>query len=217
MTQTKLPARLICAACERPQSHCICRWVRPVDNQVELLLLQHPLEQHQAKGTAGLLALSLSRCQRWVGEQFEPALLARALARPDPSFVNLLLYPDDAAGLPQAASALTADALARPERLRLVVLDATWRKSRKMLHLNPLLQTLPRWALQQPPASRYTIRRAQQTHQLSTLEATVLALQQLEGVGREASYAPLLTAFDGFVAQLTPALNPANQRPAPQR
>ncbi|MGS0757100.1 DTW domain-containing protein [Roseateles sp. GG27B] len=100
------------------------------------------------------------------------------------------------------------------------MLDATWRKSRKMLHLNPLLQALPRLALQQPPPSRYTIRRAQQTHQLSTLEATVLALQQLEGAAREASYAPLLTAFDGFVAQLTPgfaALNPANPRPAPQR
>jgi DTW domain-containing protein YfiP len=210
-------SRLMCARCQRPQRACICRWVRPVDNQVELLLLQHPLEQHQAKGTAGLLLLSLSRHHCLVGEQFEPALLARALATPDPSFVNLLLYPDDAAGWQQAAPALTADALARPERLRLVVLDATWRKSRKMLHLNPLLQALPRWALQQPPASRYTIRRAQQVHQLSTLEATVLALQQLEGASRVASYAPLLTAFDGFVAQLTPGLNPANQRPAPRR
>jgi DTW domain-containing protein YfiP len=205
---SRTPARLVCAACQRPQSHCICRWIRPVENQVELLLLQHPLEQHQAKGTAGLLLLSLSRQHCLVGEQFDPALLARALASPDRSCVNLLLYPDAAAGLPGAAPAfaLTADALARPERLRLVVLDATWRKSRKMLHLNPLLQALPRLALEQPPASRYTIRRAQQTHQLSTLEATVLALQQLEGTGRALSYAPLLTAFDGFVAQLTPTL-----------
>jgi DTW domain-containing protein YfiP len=28
----------------------------------------------------------------------------------------------------------------------MVVLDATWRKSRKMLHLNPALQALPRLA-----------------------------------------------------------------------
>ena len=218
MTPSETSARLVCASCQRPQSHCICRWVRPVENQVELLLLQHPLEQHQAKGTAGLLLLSLARHHCLVGEQFDPALLARALGKPDSSCVNLLLYPDDAGAA--LAPVLTIDALARPERLRLVVLDATWRKSRKMLHLNPLLQALPRWALQQPPASRYTIRRAQQTHQLSTLEATVLALQQLEGAERERSYVPLLTAFDGFVAQLTPrvaALNPANQRPAPQR
>ncbi len=211
LMSSRTPARPVCASCQRPQSHCICRWIRPLENQVELLLLQHPLEQHQAKGTAGLLLLSLSRHHCLVGEQFDPALLAQALAKPDSSFVNLLLYPDDAGVLPKAkaALALAADALARPERLRLVVLDATWRKSRKMLHLNPLLQALPRLALQQPPASRYTIRRAQKTHQLSTLEATVLALQQLEGAAREASYAPLLTAFDGFVVQLTPEVRSA--------
>ena len=199
-------ARPMCARCQRPQSACICRWIRPVDNQVELLLLQHPLEQHQAKGTAGLLMLSLSHCHCLVGEQFDPALLAQALAKPDPAFVNLLLYPEDTAGGPSAVDAVRAAALTWPQRVRLVVLDATWRKSRKMLHLNPLLQALPRWALQQPPASRYTIRRASQAHQLSTLEATLLALQQLEGADRIESYAPLLDAFDGFVTQLTPGL-----------
>ncbi|MGS0757099.1 DTW domain-containing protein [Roseateles sp. GG27B] len=100
----------MCARCQRPQRACICRWVRPLENQVELLLLQHPLEQHQAKGTAGLLLLSLSRHHCLVGEQFDPALLARALAKPDPSFVNLLLYPDEAAGLAAAEPALKAEA-----------------------------------------------------------------------------------------------------------
>ena len=34
-----------------------------------------------------------------------------------------------------------------PSRLRLIVLDGTWRKSRKMLYRNPLLQQLPRLSL----------------------------------------------------------------------
>jgi DTW domain-containing protein YfiP len=82
---------------------------------------------------------------------------------------------------------------------RRVVLDATWRKSRKMLHLNPLLQALPRWSLQQVPEARYAIRKAHAPGQLSTLEATCAALGQLEG--QPERWGALLGAFDAFVAR----------------
>jgi DTW domain-containing protein YfiP len=68
-----------------------------------------------------------------------------------------------------------------------------------MLYLNPLLQPLPRLALQDMPASRYRIRKAHKPDQLSTLEATCAALAQLEGLAEP--FEALLTAFDGFVAQ----------------
>jgi DTW domain-containing protein YfiP len=89
--------------------------------------------------------------------------------------------------------------LGKLQRLRLVVLDATWRKSRKMLHQNPALQRLPRLALDEVPQSRYAIRKAHAPGQLSTLEATCAALAQLEG--DTTRWQPLLAAFDGFVAQ----------------
>jgi DTW domain-containing protein YfiP len=60
-----------------------------------------------------------------------------------------------------------------PARVQLVVLDGTWRKSRKMLHLNPLLRRLPRLSLEDVPASNYLIRKAHKVGQLSTLEATL--------------------------------------------
>lgn len=112
--------------------------------------------------------------------------------------MTVLLYPTTA---DRPAVWIAADCLAQAPAagMRLVMLDATWRKSRKMLHLNPVLQTLPRLDLGAVPMSRYAIRKAQRPHQLSTLEAAVLALQQLEQ-GPE-RYAPLLQAFDGFVAQ----------------
>jgi DTW domain-containing protein YfiP len=172
-----------------------------VANQVEVLLLLHPLEVAQAKGSARLLALSLSSCRVQVGEQFDPAELA-ALLLPGAS---ALLYPQTG----DAEVGPAADASAAPIRpgiRQLVVLDATWRKSRKMLHLNPLLQTLPRLALQPTELSAYAgLRKAQRPEQLSTLEATCLALAQFEAAGQtsaagESRYAPLLAAFDGFVA-----------------
>jgi DTW domain-containing protein len=83
--------------------------------------------------------------------------------------------------------------------VRLVVLDATWRKSRKMLHRSPALQRLPRLALDEVPTGRYAIRKAHKPGQLSTLEATCAALAQLEGDA--ARWQPLLAAFDRFVVQ----------------
>lgn len=183
--------RARCQTCQRPLGNCICAWVRPVANRCDLLLLQHPLEQQHAKGSAGLLALSLQRCRIWVGETFDPALLALALGGPEAS--SCLLYPEDAAAPGGAAGPPP------PSCRQLVLLDATWRKSRKMLALNPLLQRLPRLALHEPPASRYTVRKAHAGHQLSTLEAGVLALQQLEGPSP--ALEELLAGFDGFVAQ----------------
>ncbi|MCV2351631.1 tRNA-uridine aminocarboxypropyltransferase [Paucibacter sp. Y2R2-4] len=190
--------RAQCLKCQRPLRACICAWVRPVDNRVELLVLQHPLEQHHSKGTVRLLQLSLHRCQVWVGEQFEPEHLARLLAVPEVGGGTCLLYPPDA----QADDAPALFAPAEAGGLlctRLVLLDATWRKSRKMLHLNPLLRQLPRLSLSPTAPSRYAIRKAQLPGQLSTLEAAVMALQQVEGPSPQLD--ELLTGFEGFVAQ----------------
>ena len=67
--------------------------------------------------------------------------------------------------------------MAQPQALRLVVLDGTWRKSRKMLYRNPGLQQLPRLALQDLPPGRYAIRKAQAPDQLSSFEAAARKLQ----------------------------------------
>ena len=128
------------------------------------------------------------------GEMFPPDELQALLAGPRH---NMLLYPADT---PPALPDLPLSRTQRdPAQLRLVVLDGTWRKSRKMLHLNPLLQQLPRLPLRHLPPSRYLIRQAHRPDQLSTLEATCAALALLEGGSDR--YLPLLAAFEGFVAQ----------------
>ncbi|MGB7479140.1 MAG: tRNA-uridine aminocarboxypropyltransferase [Burkholderiaceae bacterium] len=184
------PKRLLCARCQRPQSACICRWITPVANRVPVLILQHPLEAGQAKNSAGLLHLSLADSRIEIGERFDQQHL-RALLGPG----SVLLYPADAADPHAPASPSAAP-------WQLVVLDATWRKSRKMLHQNPLLRQLPRLALAAPPPSHYhRIRRAHAPHQLATLEAVCQALPALEGDAVQPACDALLHAFDGFVAQ----------------
>ncbi|MEX8492464.1 tRNA-uridine aminocarboxypropyltransferase [Sphaerotilus sp.] len=186
------PRRPTCPQCVRPLRTCLCRWTTPVDNTVEVLILQHPLETGQAKGSAVLLLQSLANSRLSTGEQFDAVALDTLLHAGNRT--SVLLYPED----PGPAQTVDhAPIPAEAERLRLVVLDGTWRKSRKLLHLNPALQRLPRFALAEPPPSQYTIRKAHRPDQLSTLEATCLALVQLEQA--PARYAPLLSAFGAFV------------------
>lgn len=188
--------RAICAACLRPQATCICGFITPTPPACEVLILQHPLEEHHAKNSARLLHLSLRGSRLVVGEAFDDAALQALM--PGPRY-TVLLYPPIAFEGHAAPAPLDAAQLADLSTVRLVVLDATWRKSRKMLHRSPALQRLPRLTLDDVPQGRYAIRKAHQPGQLSTLEATCAALAQLEGDA--AHWQPLLAAFDRFVAQ----------------
>ena len=190
--------RISCAACLRPRITCICQWITPVANEVEVLILQHPAEVHQAKGSARLLHLSLRSNCLVIGETFEEKQLHMLMHGPaDNPAHAVLLYPPTPGMF--ASHVFEPDALVKPQRLRLIVLDATWRKSLKMLHCNPLLQALPRVLLDEAPPSAYRIRKTRHAHQLSTLEAACHALAQLERNAHR--YRPLLAGFDGFVMQ----------------
>lgn len=178
----------------------------PISHQVEVLILQHPLEVDNPKGSARLLQLCLPNSRMLTGEIFaDPAVLHAPFSGQtdgDHPRRTVLLYPDtpqDQAPDLTAPPALDSDWLRDPARLRLIVLDGTWRKSRKMLYCSPALQQLPRLALRDQPESNYRLRKAHLAHQLSTLEATCAALMQLEGNAEK--FQPLLGAFDGFVNQ----------------
>lgn len=183
--------RAICARCHRPQATCLCALARPTAHRTEVLVLQHPQEQRQAKNSVAMLRLSLAQCEVVVGDRFAPATLAALLHRPGRT--TLLLYPDA-----PAAPAPSLPAAHSGACFRLVVLDATWRKSLRMLFEHPVLAALPRLSLDTPAPTRYrAIRAARRANQVSTLEATVQALAMLEGSSFDA--APLLDAFGRFV------------------
>lgn len=192
--------RAVCTRCLRPQTACLCALVRPTDHRTEVLVLQHPQEQRQAKNSVTLLRLSLARCEVVVADRFEPTALRSLLHRP--GLQTRLLYPDVPAAPAPPALLPRADV-----PLRLVVLDATWRKSLRMLLEHPVLAALSRLTLEAPEPTRYrAIRAARRADQVSTLEATVQALAMLEGPSFDA--APLLEAFGRFVDDVA-----ARQRP----
>lgn len=192
LNRLSTPGRQTCVRCLLPQATCLCALVRPTAHHTEVLVLQHPQEQRQAKNSVRLLHLSLAHCEVVVGEHFAPGALQALLQRP--GRVTRLLYPDVA-----AAPAPLSPATSAGTSMRLVVLDATWRKSLRMLLEHPVLAALPRLSLDAPAQTRYrAIRAARRADQISTLEATLQALAMLESPPFDAT--PLLDAFGCFVA-----------------
>ncbi|MET1077976.1 MAG: DTW domain-containing protein [Pseudomonas sp.] len=180
-------SRPTCARCARPTRHCLCGLIPLLDSRTRVLILQHPSEVEHALNTARLAALGLSNGELRVGEVFEDlsALLAR------PGHRACLLFPGEGAQ-PVASAAAEADG----QPLLLVVPDGTWRKARKLLHLNPLLAALPRLTLPAGLSSRYRLRKAPMPGAVSTLEAIVCALELLDA---PKSYQALLRPFEALI------------------
>lgn len=178
-------SRARCDRCLRPTDHCLCPLIPKLGSQTRVLILQHPSEVNHALNTARLAALGLENAELRVGEVFED--LAQYLN--PPGYQARLLFPGE------GATTLTA-APADERPVLLVVPDGTWRKARKLLHLNPLLAQLPRVFLENAPPSRYRLRKAPGPDALSTLEAIAHALHTLEP-GR--SFDALLRPFDALI------------------
>ena len=136
-----------------------------------------------------------------IGEEFDISKLSSIKH-------TVLLYPitpeDHSLGITSPPE-LNQELLSNLRNIRLIIIDGTWRKSRKILIKNPYLQTLPRLILQDLPQGQYTIRKARKSHQLSTLEATCAAMAQLEMNTQK--FEPLMQAFIQFNASVAKQMN----------
>lgn len=189
-------SRKVCTRCGRPEKVCLCPFITPLENRVEIGILQHPSEAQQIKGTALIATLSLSHCRIWEGERFSEVDDFQAWLQQGKVY---LLYPeldDHATSKPLETKSLVELKQATGDEnksVKILLLDGTWRKTHKMMMLNPELQSLSRLILTPQRTSAYRIRKQKNDQSLSTIEAVY---EVLSGLEEDQSFKPLLEAFE---------------------
>lgn len=191
-----MPHRARCPRCQRPSLSCYCALLPSpaLHNHWPVTILQHPQESRHALGTARIAQLGLNNCRLIVGNS---ETLQTEVAGLFASERVALIYP--------GADSEPLSVLREQPPQRLLFIDATWRKSRRLLLESEWLAALPRYHLESPPPSRYRIRKEPHSEALSTLEAVVHALTFLEGTAEglagsdENKYSPLLQIMDDLI------------------
>ncbi len=199
-----------CPRCEKPLPLCICDTVKPIENRISLLILQHPQEQDRALGTARLTALHFTDAVVKIGLSWPS--LAKALGRPvaDPSrWAVLYLGSAKAAALDPGKEIVALNRkgdvadnqraiLARIEGV--VLLDGTWSQAKALWWRNPWMLKCQRVILGPKHPSAYgALRREPRRDGLSTLEAAAMLVAALER--RPEIAATLRAAFERMLAR----------------
>jgi DTW domain-containing protein YfiP len=180
-----------CPTCGKPAALCVCAHVAPIDNRVEVLILQHPQEQDKILGTARLTVHHLQRATFRIGLSWPS--LEKALGRPaDPRHWAILhlgsapvdTFPPgrDVAVLDRHGAPLADQDAALAGIEGVVLFDGTWSQAKTLWWRNAWVLKGRRVAIRPSTPSLYgKLRKEPRREGLSTLEATALVLSRLEG------------------------------------
>lgn len=205
-------SRTLCLACKRPERACICDFIVKITNKIPVIVLQHPKEENQMKGTVALLSRSLQSCEVIVADNVDQVQKFDDLQK---KRQLILLYPSEQA---TTLSAVTlphgvhtdennVEAGNKCKPLSLVIIDGTWKKAYRMFMLSKKLQNLPQVCLPKSIAcsGNYSIRKVAKKNTLSSLEATCYALAMLESADSETRTSTTVIA-PNFAGQYQPLL-----------
>lgn len=225
-----------CPHCQKPMPLCICDSVTPIENELSLLILQHPQEQDRALGTARLLAKHFADGTVRVGLSWPS--LSKALGRPVENashWAVLYLGSARAAELDVDGEIVALNRkgeVAENQRAILgklegvVLLDGTWSQAKALWWRNPWMLKCQRVILNPAHPSRYgRLRREPRKDGLSTIEAAATLLAGLErrpdiAETLNASFERLLTRYREVQAEmpdLAPKPVPKGRRPRTRR
>lgn len=177
-----------CYHCFRPRRLCFCDAIPAINNNTDVIILQHRRERFHPFNSARIVHRALQQSRLLVAHN---EALSNQFDAIDLSTKVGLLYPDPAAPiLTELANHELPD--------QIVVIDGTWHHAKTLLRDVPRLNTLPKFRLAPAQPGRYQIRREPNAFALSTLEATASALTSIEP--ETPGLQSLVDAFERMIA-----------------
>ena len=175
-----------CWRCFRPVRFCLCKYAEPVDAGVKFVLLMHPKEaKRERTGTGRIAHVSLA----------------------DERYFPVLLYPGKDAHTVRTEGFTD---LVGDKTLLVIVIDATWFCSRKVIEHSAFLLDLPRLSFAGSYRSEFTFKREPSPDYISTIESCYYLIKELQAAhlaNENANPEPLMTAFRKLIRDQLQAQN----------
>ncbi len=177
----------VCSKCQKAPALCICSMIKPLNNRLPVLILQHPQEPDKELGTARIANLALENSLLKVGLSWQN--LAKALGEPVSGLASewLVLFLGTKSNNQKLPEKVQEDTVVvfnkkgeihaeQAEVLRtirgIVVLDGNWSQAKTMWWRNPWLLKLRRGIVIPRSKSLYgSLRKEPRSECLSTIEA----------------------------------------------
>lgn len=198
-----------CFKCFKPKSVCLCKYAREIDSGVKFVFLMHPKEfRRQRTGTGYLAHNCLKDSEVIVGLDFSTNARLNELLN-DPAFFPMLMYPgDDAWNVKKEGFNQTIAG----KKLLILILDATWFCSRKMIQHNPFLLELPKLSFSGSYRSIFTFKREPSPECISTIECCYYMIKELQQEGLADKKVDPEPLMDSFKAMIKLQLTAENER-----
>ena len=184
-----------CYKCFKPANSCLCRFTKELNTGIKFVFLMHPKEaKRQRTGTGNLAHICLKDSEILVGLDFSKNTRLQELLN-DEHYFPVMMYPgEDAwtAGKEGFAEVLSG------RTLLVLILDATWFCSRKMIEHNPFLLELPRVSFSGEYRSIFTFKHEPKPEYISTIESCYYFIKEMQAAGmveKSLEPEPLMTVF----------------------
>ena len=170
---------------------CLCDQLVHIENQIPVLVLQHPKEKTHPLNTVHIAKKCLGTIE--VRQTPIDNLICRSWTKD-----AALLFPH------RESVPLPSD-----HKGPLLFLDATWPKAQGMRLSIPALRKKTCYHIPEPPRGEYIIRKAKHPYALSSIEAIAATLEYLEQTPER--YEPLRNAFRARIQMQIQHINQPRQ------
>ncbi len=157
----------------------MCEYIQAFDTNTKFVILMHPKEFKKVKNNTGRFThLSLKNSELFVGIDFSQNKKINEIVATHDSYI---LYPsEDALNLTDTKPTLSSN-----KKLAIFLIDSTWSCAKKMFIQSENLQILKHMSFSTTQTSKYEIKEQPNERYLSTIESTLVVLEELNKWGIE--------------------------------
>ncbi|QSZ41601.1 DTW domain-containing protein [Sulfurimonas aquatica] len=172
MSQTFYGDREKCYKCYRPKSSCMCKHFENIKTQTKFVVLMHPKEFKKVKNNTGHFThQTLENSELFIGIDFSDNARINEIIKSHDSYI---LFPSD-----NALNLSETNPKKSDKELAIFIIDSTWACTTKMFTLSKNLQALKHMSFTTSKSSQYKIKVQPEDYCLSTIESTLVVLEEL--------------------------------------